>query len=167
MLANKIATLWCPNIIIKESKKTAHYIYFLFSHHHIHIMSLIWSRNWKYNGSFFILLEIKFGHVKISGPKIGILMLQTACINPWYVHLLIIENRIIWECRSCCTLFLVWYKLHEFLAKVSGDRNSAWLPHFDDLSEGVHLTLPAHAYFSVQVKSGVCYIMGRWVGSSE
>ena len=26
--------------------------------------------------------KIKFGHTQISGPKIGILMLKTACINP-------------------------------------------------------------------------------------
>ena len=32
--------------------------------------------------------------------------------------------------------------------------------------EGVHLTLPPHI-FSVQVKSGACYITGQWVVSSE
>ena len=31
ILANKIVTKWCPNIIIKESKKTIHYSYFIFS----------------------------------------------------------------------------------------------------------------------------------------
>ena len=45
MLANKIATQWCANIIIKESKKTVHYICFLFSHHYVHIMLLIWLKN--------------------------------------------------------------------------------------------------------------------------
>ena len=30
-----------------------------------------------------VLLKIKFGHTQISVPKIGILMSETACINPW------------------------------------------------------------------------------------
>ena len=45
MLANKITTQWCPNIISKESKKTIHYTYFLFFRHYVHIMLLIWSKN--------------------------------------------------------------------------------------------------------------------------
>ena len=32
--------------------------------------------------------------------------------------------------------------------------------------EGVHLTLPPDI-FSVQVKSGACYLTGQWVASSE
>ena len=53
MLANNIATQWCPNIIIKEFKKTIHYIYFLFSRHYVHIMLLIWLKTGTaYNGSF-------------------------------------------------------------------------------------------------------------------
>ena len=42
ILANKIATKWWPNIIIKEAKQTMHYIYFLFSCYYVHIMLLIW-----------------------------------------------------------------------------------------------------------------------------
>ena len=46
ILANKIPTQWWPNIIIKESKQTIHNIYFLFSYYYVHIMLLIWSKNW-------------------------------------------------------------------------------------------------------------------------
>ena len=44
ILANKIATQWWCNIIIKESKQTIHSIYFLFSDHYVHIKLLIWSK---------------------------------------------------------------------------------------------------------------------------
>ena len=47
ILANKIVTQWWPNIVIKEIKQTRHYIYFLFSHY-VHIMLLVWSKNWNY-----------------------------------------------------------------------------------------------------------------------
>ena len=47
ILANKIVTQWWPNIVIKEIKQTVHYIYFLFSHY-VHIMLLVWSKNWNY-----------------------------------------------------------------------------------------------------------------------
>ena len=33
-------------------------------------------------------------------------------------------------------------------------------------NEGVHLALPPH-FFSIQVKSGACYITGQWVASSK
>ena len=33
IFANKIATQWWPNNIIKESKQTIHFIYFLFSYY--------------------------------------------------------------------------------------------------------------------------------------
>ena len=36
----------------------------------------------------------------------------------------------------------------------------------DTIKDGAHLTLPPHI-FSVQVKSGVCYITGQWVASSQ
>ena len=48
ILTNKIETQWWPNIIIKESKQTLHYIYFLFSRYYVDIMLLIWSKNWSY-----------------------------------------------------------------------------------------------------------------------
>ena len=35
ILAKKIATQWWPNIIIKESKQTINYIYFLFACHYV------------------------------------------------------------------------------------------------------------------------------------
>ena len=35
-----------------------------------------------------VLLKIKFGHAKISVPKIGILMSKTACIILWWLSLL-------------------------------------------------------------------------------
>ena len=31
------------------------------------------------------LLKIESGHTQISGPKIGIPMSKTACINPWNI----------------------------------------------------------------------------------
>ena len=46
ILANKMATQWWLNIIVKESKQTMHNIYFLFSCYYVHIMFLIWSKNW-------------------------------------------------------------------------------------------------------------------------
>ena len=46
ILANKMATQWWLNIIVKESKQTLHNIYFLFSCCYVHIMFLIWSKNW-------------------------------------------------------------------------------------------------------------------------
>ena len=67
ILTNKIATQSWPNIIIKESKQTIHYIYTSFSHWYVHIMLLI----------FFVkklelclmvgsvLFKIKFGHAQI------------------------------------------------------------------------------------------------------
>ena len=33
-----------------------------------------------------VLLKIKFGHAQIRVPKIGILMLKTACINLWLMY---------------------------------------------------------------------------------
>ena len=38
--------------------------------------------------------------------------------------------------------------------------------HILKVNEGVHLTLPPDT-FSVQVKSGACYITDQWVASSE
>ena len=35
-----------------------------------------------------VLLKIKFGHVQISVPKIGISMSKTACIIPWTILIL-------------------------------------------------------------------------------
>ena len=79
-LANKIATQWLPDIIIKESKQTIHYIFFNF----LVIMSLIWSKKLELClKEASVLLKIKFGHAQIDGPKISILMSKTACINPW------------------------------------------------------------------------------------
>ena len=46
ILANKITTQWWPNNIIKEPKQNIHYIYFLFSRYYVHIMLLIWPKNW-------------------------------------------------------------------------------------------------------------------------
>ena len=43
ILANKIKTQWWPDIVIKESKQTIHYIYFLFTSYYDLI---IWSKNW-------------------------------------------------------------------------------------------------------------------------
>ena len=61
-------------------------------------------------------------------------------------------------------------KLH-FLCSVSCPENKCFenlweTPLNVSISEGVHLTLPHHI-FSVQVKSGACYITGQWVASSE
>ena len=79
-LANKIATQWLPDIIIKESKQTIHYIFFNF----LVIMSLIWSKKLELCLKVAsVLLKIKFGHAQIDGPKISILVSKTACINPW------------------------------------------------------------------------------------
>ena len=46
ILASKIATQWWHNIIIKEFKQTICYICFLFSCYYVHIMLVIWSKNW-------------------------------------------------------------------------------------------------------------------------
>ena len=43
---NKITTQWWPNITIKESKQIILYIYFSFSCYYVHIMLLIWQKNW-------------------------------------------------------------------------------------------------------------------------
>ena len=53
ILANKIETEWWPNITIKGSKKTIHYIYFLFSQYYIRIM-LLFNQNTEiaFNGTF-------------------------------------------------------------------------------------------------------------------
>ena len=34
-------------------------------------------------GTFDLTFKIKFGHAQISVPKIGTLIMKTACINPW------------------------------------------------------------------------------------
>ena len=44
----KITTQWWPNIILKKPKQTIHYIYFLLSYYCIHIMLLVWSKNWNW-----------------------------------------------------------------------------------------------------------------------
>ena len=53
ILANKIETQWWPNNTIKGSKKTIHYINFLFSQYYIHIM-LLFNQNTEiaFNGTF-------------------------------------------------------------------------------------------------------------------
>ena len=38
-----------------------------------------------------ILLKIRFGHIQISAPKIGIPMLKTACINPCLLKPIVLE----------------------------------------------------------------------------
>ena len=78
---NKIATQWWPNIIITESKQTIHDIYLLFSRYYVHIMLLIWSKNWNCVMVVSVFLKIKFRHVQISVTKIGIPMSKIACIN--------------------------------------------------------------------------------------
>ena len=81
ILANKIATQLCLNIIIKESKQTMHYIYFIFScYYDVHITLIK-----KLELCLMVvsaLSKIKFGHAQINVPKIGIPMSKTACINP-------------------------------------------------------------------------------------
>ena len=39
-----------------------------------------------------VLLKIKFGHTQVSVPKIGILMSETACINPSMKRCLVINK---------------------------------------------------------------------------
>ena len=53
ILANKIETQWWPNNTIKGSKKTIHYINFLFSQYYIHIL-LLFNQNTEiaFNGTF-------------------------------------------------------------------------------------------------------------------
>ena len=83
ILANKISTKWWPNIIIKDSKQTIHYIWFYF----LVIMFILccWFDKKKLELRLMVvlvLLKMKFGHAQISVPKIGIPMSKTACINP-------------------------------------------------------------------------------------
>ena len=61
ILANKIATLWWPNIVNRESKQTTHYIYFLFSHYYV--ADLIKKLELQFQ------LKIKFGHAQISAQN--------------------------------------------------------------------------------------------------
>ena len=105
ILANKIETRWWPNIIIKESKQTIHYIYFLFSRY-VHIMLLIWWKKLELRlMAVLVLLKIESGHAQISVPKIGIRMTKTTCINPW-VYLLLTLNRF----HSLLFPLLTWNK---------------------------------------------------------
>ena len=80
--AKKIVTQGRPEIMIMKYKRAIHYICF-FSLHHVHVMLLIWSKNWIYVYYLLLfLISFKFGHTQISVPKVGILMSKTGCINP-------------------------------------------------------------------------------------
>ena len=63
ILASKIVTWRCPNIIMKESKKTRHYIYFIFSccYDSDYIADLIKKLELCLTVAS-ILLKIRFGH---------------------------------------------------------------------------------------------------------
>ena len=80
ILASKIATQWWPNIIIKQSKQTIRYIYFLFSRYYVRIMLVIWPKNWNcvyWKSQFYLRFNL-------STSKIGIPISKTAYINPWW-----------------------------------------------------------------------------------
>ena len=72
-----------------ESKQAIRYLCFLFDSYYVNVMLLIPSKAAiTYTGSFILLIKIKFAHVQISVPKIGMSILKTACINPWEGHAL-------------------------------------------------------------------------------
>ena len=87
ILANKIATRWWPNFIIKEPKQTIHYICISFSRYHLISIYYLFFVIIKKLGLLLmvvsVLLKMKIGHAQISVPKIGIPMLKLRCINPW------------------------------------------------------------------------------------
>ena len=67
-----------------------------------------------------------------------IALLDDVAYQVYLRHLLIIENEIIWGCRGWSTAFRQPISFMSFYRNVSPDRNSVWLPYFDDLSISVY-----------------------------
>ena len=94
ILANKTATQWWPNIIIKESKQTTLHL-FLFSCDYDLIKKMKLPLM-----VVSVLLKIKFGHAQISVLKISI---YTDVENTLY------QPMISYQLSSIIACFFLWY----------------------------------------------------------